>query len=68
MTDDHAGPEPVLIKRYAGRLYNTASSRYVTLDDIVAMLRDGQPFVVRDAGTGQDITAAIIGRLRSTLH
>jgi polyhydroxyalkanoate synthesis regulator protein len=69
MTDDQSGSVPVLIKRYAGRLfYNTTSSSYVTLDDILAMLGDDQHVLIRDAETGWDITSAIIARLWSTLH
>lgn len=51
----------LLIKRYAGRrLYNTATSTYLSLDDLTAMVLRGQRFIVRDAETGGDITRAIL--------
>ena len=40
----------VIIKKYANRrLYNTATSAYVTLDDLARMVRDGTEFQVFDA-------------------
>src|SRR5262245_14178261 len=54
----------VLIKRYAGRrLYNTASAAYVTLEDLADMVLAGEPFVVREAETGADITRDMLDRL-----
>jgi hypothetical protein len=48
---------PVVIKKYANRrLYNTATSSYVTLDDLSTMVKEGGDFVVYDAKTGEDIT------------
>ena len=54
MTDSNApGAKPTVIRKYANRrLYNTAKSAYVTLDDLSKMVRDGEDFVVRDAKTG----------------
>jgi polyhydroxyalkanoate synthesis repressor PhaR len=47
----------VVIKRYANRrLYDTAASRYVNLDDIAALVREGKDVKVVDAKTGQDLT------------
>ena len=52
--------EPTVIKKYANRrLYDTGRSAYVTLADLAAMTRAGHNFVVRDARTDEDITAAI---------
>lgn len=49
------------IKRYANRkLYNTRTSRYVTLDDLEKMIRAGKEIEVRDATTGQDVTPVIL--------
>jgi polyhydroxyalkanoate synthesis repressor PhaR len=57
--------EPVLIKRYAGRrLYNTATLRYVSLDDLGEMVLEGIRFNVRDADTGADITRAVLDSLQ----
>jgi polyhydroxyalkanoate synthesis regulator protein len=52
---------PVLIKRYAGRrLYDTADLVYVTPDDLTAMVLAQRRFVVREAETGDDVTAEIL--------
>ena len=49
----------VRVKKYANRrLYNTATSSYVTLEDLCAMVKQGTEFVVHDAKTGEDITRA----------
>ncbi len=56
----NAGGGTTVIKKYANRrLYDTERSRYVTLADLAEMTRAGQEFVVRDARTDEDITAAI---------
>lgn len=52
-----AVPDSVTIKKYANRrLYNTATSSYVTLDTLCEMVRSGEDFVVVDAKSGEDIT------------
>jgi polyhydroxyalkanoate synthesis repressor PhaR len=53
-----------IVKKYANRrLYNTASSSYVTLDDLSKMVRDGENFVVYDAKTGEDLTRSILTQI-----
>ena len=53
-----------VVKKYANRrLYNTASSSYVTLDDLSKMVRDGDNFVVYDAKTGEDLTRSILTQI-----
>lgn len=53
--------EKIKIKKYANRrLYNTATSSYVTLDHLSQMVKDGIDFVVHDAKTGEDITRAVL--------
>ncbi len=53
-----------VVKKYANRrLYNTATSRYVTLDELSRMIRDGQDFVVVDARTGEDITRSVLTQI-----
>ena len=48
-----AAPETVVIRKYANRrLYNTATSSYVTLDTLCEMVRNGEEFVVRAATKG----------------
>lgn len=55
---------PVRIKKYANRrLYNTATSSYVTLDDLCAMVKQGQEFVVNDAKSGDDITRSVLTQI-----
>lgn len=55
------GDAPVTIKKYANRrLYNTATSSYVTLDYLAEMVKEGTDFVVYDAKTGEDITRQIL--------
>lgn len=55
---------PVTIKKYANRrLYNTATSSYVTLDHLCQMVKDGTDFVVYDAKTGDDITRSVLTQI-----
>jgi len=54
----------VVIKKYANRrLYNTATSSYVTLDDLSGMVRNDIEFVVYDAKTGDDITRSVLTQI-----
>jgi len=56
--------EPVIIKKYANRrLYNTGTSTYVTLEDLAAMVKAGEDFVVYDAKTGDDITRSVLTQI-----
>ena len=44
--------QPTTIKKYANRrLYNTGTSTYVTLEDLAAMVKEGEDFLVYDAKT-----------------
>ena len=65
MADATEGPkERVTIKKYANRrLYNTATSSYVTLDYLCRMVKEGTDFVVYDAKTGEDITHAVLTQI-----
>jgi len=61
-----AGPKsaPVVIKKYANRrLYNTATSAYVTLDHLSQMVKEKTDFVVYDAKTGEDITRSVLTQI-----
>jgi len=54
----------VVIKKYANRrLYNTATSAYVTLDDLARMVREGVEFSVYDAKTNDDLTRQILTQI-----
>ncbi|HST92534.1 MAG TPA: polyhydroxyalkanoate synthesis repressor PhaR [Brevundimonas sp.] len=65
MADKKAGAgETVVIKKYANRrLYNTATSAYVTLEDLAKMVREGTEFVVYDAKTNDDLTRQILTQI-----
>lgn len=53
-----------VIKKYANRrLYHTGTSAYVTLEDLAAMVRAGEDFVVNDAKTGEDITHSVLTQI-----
>jgi len=55
---------PITIKKYANRrLYNTASSAYVTLADLAKMVKTGEDFVVFDAKTNEDITRSVLTQI-----
>jgi polyhydroxyalkanoate synthesis repressor PhaR len=43
-----------------GELYNMGTSTYVTLEDIAAMVKGGEDFIVQDAKTGEDITRQVL--------
>ena len=63
---DAAAPQapPVVVKKYANRrLYNTATSSYVTLDYLAQMVRNGTEFTVEDAKTGEDITRSVLTQI-----
>jgi polyhydroxyalkanoate synthesis repressor PhaR len=56
--------EPITIKKYANRrLYNTGTSTYVTLEDLAAMVKTGEDFVVYDAKTSEDITRSVLTQI-----
>ena len=59
-----AGGEKVVIKKYANRrLYNTASSSYVTLEHLSEMVKKNIDFVVYDAETNEDITRSVLTQI-----
>jgi polyhydroxyalkanoate synthesis repressor PhaR len=61
---DNSTPAVVTIKKYANRrLYNTATSSYVTLDHLADMVKQGVEFVVTDAKTGEDITRSVLTQI-----
>ncbi len=56
--------QPTTIKKYANRrLYHTGTSTYVTLDDLAAMVKGGEDFVVFDAKTGEEITRSVLAQI-----
>lgn len=54
----------IVIKKYANRrLYNTATSSYVTLDHLSQMVKENTDFVVYDAKSGEDITRPVLTQI-----
>lgn len=62
---DSAKPgDPIIIKKYANRrLYNTQSSKYITLDFLAELTRKDIEFKVVDAKTGDDITHSVLTQI-----
>jgi polyhydroxyalkanoate synthesis repressor PhaR len=58
-----AGRKTVIKKYENRRLYDTAASRYVNLDDVARMVRDGTEVQVVDARTGEDLTRVILTQI-----
>ncbi|MBF6630215.1 MAG: polyhydroxyalkanoate synthesis repressor PhaR [Comamonas sp.] len=49
-----------VIKKYPNRrLYDTATSTYITLTEVKQLVMEREPIVVKDAKTGEDLTRAI---------
>ena len=67
VTTQAAARKPAVVKKYANRrLYNTATSSYVTLEELAQMVRAGQEFVVTDAtktGEDKDITRSVLTQI-----
>lgn len=56
--------ESVVIKKYANRrLYNTATSTYVTLSNLAEMVKNGVEFNVYDAKNNEDITRGVLAQI-----
>lgn len=54
----------MIIKKYANRrLYDTRASRYITLDDLTALIRAGNDVRVVDAKSGADLTQATLTQI-----
>src|SRR5256885_8058240 len=57
-------PERHLIKKYANRkLYDTRASRYITLDGIAQLVRDGHEIKVVDRDNGNDLTHVTLSQI-----
>ena len=56
--------EPILIKRYANRkLYDQGRSRYVTLEELEELIRQGREIRVVDAVSGEDLTSQTLAQI-----
>jgi polyhydroxyalkanoate synthesis repressor PhaR len=61
MNATHGQGGPVLIKKYGNRrLYDTVQSRYITLDDLAAIIRSGAAIKVVEASTERDLTRQVL--------
>lgn len=55
---------PIVIKKYGNRrLYDTAGSCYVNLEDLAALVRSGKDVRVVDAKSGRDLTRVILTQI-----
>ncbi|HVS63907.1 MAG TPA: polyhydroxyalkanoate synthesis regulator DNA-binding domain-containing protein [Thermoanaerobaculia bacterium] len=55
---------PRIIKKYGNRrLYDTEESRYVNLERVADLVRDGEPVTVVDAKTGDDLTRQVLTQI-----
>ncbi len=53
--------QPILVKRYArSRLYDAASRRYVSVEQLRVWAAEGVAFSVIDAETGADVTRVLL--------
>lgn len=58
------GPSKHVIKKYANRkLYDTQTSRYITLEGISELLRQGQEIQVVERDSGRDLTPLILSQI-----
>ena len=56
--------DTIVIRKYANRrLYDTSNSRYINLEDIAALVRNGKNVQVLDAATGEDITRVTLTQI-----
>jgi polyhydroxyalkanoate synthesis repressor PhaR len=64
-----ASAEPVEIRRYPNRrLYDRSRRRYVTLQEIEELVREGRTVLVRDSRTGEDLTRSILTQILLERH
>jgi polyhydroxyalkanoate synthesis repressor PhaR len=56
--------DTIIIKKYANRrLYDTSASRYVTLDHLRDLVKQGKNFKVQDAKSGEDLTRGVLAQI-----
>jgi len=61
---DETPREPKIIKRYTNRkLYDTVESRYVTLDEIAEMIKQGAEVKIVDNRTKDDLTSVTLAQI-----
>ncbi len=63
-SEERGDDSRIVVKKYANRrLYNTATSSYVTLDHLARLTQEGVDFVVYDAKSGEDITRSVLTQI-----
>ena len=56
--------DTVIVKKYGNRrLYDTSNSRYINLEEIAALIRNGKEVRVVDAKTGEDLTRVTLTQI-----
>lgn len=64
MSDDPTPARSVVVKRYSNRkMYDTSAKRYITLEEISSLVRDGAEVKVIDNQTGEDITGVTLSQI-----
>lgn len=64
MSEAEPTREPKVIKRYTNRkLYDTVESRYVTLDEIAEMVKQGVEVKIVDNRTKEDLTSVTLAQI-----
>jgi len=56
-------PATVIRKYPNRRLYDTSAGRYVNLDDVASLIRQGVEVQVVDARTGEDVTRVVLTQI-----
>jgi len=60
----HLEQDMPVIKRYPNRkLYDTDAKRYITLNEIAALIRAGEEVIVTDHATDEDLTAVVLTQI-----
>ncbi len=53
-----------LVKKYANRkLYDTQEKRYITMNELAGLIKDGEEIQIVDNETGSDLTAQVVSQL-----
>ena len=56
--------DTILLKKYSNRrLYDTEKSKYVTLEEVSEMIKDGCSVEIADAQTKEDVTAFVLTQI-----
>ena len=63
-SENTTSSDKVIIKKYANRrLYNTHTSKYIVLTDVIDLVNKGTDFVIEDAKSGTNITREILNQI-----